>query len=117
VDAHQALERFRTEFDAKDPKAVAKLDRDRQYLTTLYDFPVEHRRHLGAGNAIESSFATVKLRARVTKGAGSKNAALCDGLQAARRRAGPLAAVQRHVGAITVFSPALITRIPQAGRA
>jgi putative transposase len=74
--ARQALERFREEFDAKYPKAVAKLDRDWAHLTAFYDFPAEHWRHLRTSNAIESSFATVKLRTRVTKGAGSKKAAL-----------------------------------------
>jgi len=74
--ARQALERFRDEFDAKYPKAVAKLDRDWQHLTAFYDFPAEHWRHLRTSNAIESSFATVKLSTRVTKGAGSKKAAL-----------------------------------------
>ena len=75
-DARQALERFREEFDAKYPKAVAKLDRDWTHLTAFYDFPAEHWRHLRTSNAIESTFATVKLRTRVTKGAGSKKAAL-----------------------------------------
>jgi putative transposase len=74
--ARQARERFRTEFDAKYPKAVAKLDKDWAHLTAFYDFPAEHWRHLRTSNAIESSFATVKLRTRVTKGAGSKKAAL-----------------------------------------
>ena len=76
ADAGKALERLREEFDAKYPKAVAKLDRDWQHLTAFYDFPAEHWRHLRTSNAIESSFATVKLRTRVTKGAGSKKAAL-----------------------------------------
>jgi putative transposase len=75
-DAGGALERFRLEFDAKYPKAVAKLDNDWAHLTAFYDFPAEHWRHLRTSNAIESSFATVKLRTRVTKGAGSKKAAL-----------------------------------------
>jgi transposase-like protein len=75
-DAGAALERFRTEFDAKYPKATAKLDRDWTQLTTFYDFPAEHWRHLRTTNPIESSFATVKLRTRVTKGAGSRKAAL-----------------------------------------
>ena len=88
-------ERFREQFDAKYPKAVAKLDKDWAHLTAFYDFPAEHWRHLRTTNAIESSFATVKLRTRVTKGAGSKKAALGDGLQAARRRPGTLAALQR----------------------
>jgi putative transposase len=76
ADAALALERFRDEFAAKYPKAVAKLDRDWKHLTAFYDFPAEHWRHLRTSNAIESSFATVKLRTRVTKGAGSKKAAL-----------------------------------------
>ena len=53
-----------------------KLDRDWKHLTAFYDFPAEYWRHLRTSNAIESSFATVKLRTRVTKGAGSKKAAL-----------------------------------------
>ena len=76
AEARQARERFRTEFDAKYPKAVAKLDKDWAHLTAFYEFPAEHWRHLRTSNAIESSFATVKLRTRVTKGAGSKKAAL-----------------------------------------
>ncbi len=76
ADAHAARERLRSEFDAKYPKAVAKLDKDWAALVAFYDFPAEHWRHLRTTNPIESSFATVKLRTRVTKGAGSKHAAL-----------------------------------------
>jgi transposase-like protein len=76
ADAKAALERFREEFDAKYPKAVAKLDRGWDALTAFFDFPAEHWRHLRTTNPIESSFATVKLRTRVTKGAGNKTAAL-----------------------------------------
>ena len=76
AEAGHARQRLREEFDAKYPKALAKLDRDWQHLTAFYDFPAEHWRHLRTSNAIESSFATVKLRTRVTKGAGSKKAAL-----------------------------------------
>ena len=76
ADARKALERFRDEFDAKYPKAVAKLDKDWDALTAFFDFPAEHWRHLRTTNPIESSFATVKLRTKVTKGAGSKKAAL-----------------------------------------
>jgi len=76
ADARKALERFRGEFDAKYPKAVSKLDKDWEQLTAFYDFPAEHWRHLRTTNPIESSFATVKLRTKVTKGAGSKKAAL-----------------------------------------
>jgi putative transposase len=76
AEAGHARQRLREEFDAKYPKATAKLDRDWQHLTAFYDFPAEHWRHVRTSNAIESSFATVKLRTRVTKGAGSKKAAL-----------------------------------------
>jgi len=76
ADAENALQRFRTAFDAKYPKAVAKLDKDWTHLIAFMDFPAEHWRHLRTTNPIESSFATVKLRTRVTKGAGSKKAAL-----------------------------------------
>jgi putative transposase len=69
--AGHARQRLREEFVAKCPKASSKLDRDWQHLTAFYDFPAEHRRHLRTSNAIESSFAIVKLRTRVTRGAGS----------------------------------------------
>src|SRR4051795_7566988 len=74
--ARQAREAFRSEFAAKYPKAMGKLDRDWKQLTAFYAFPAEHWRHLRTTNPIESSFATVKLRTKVTKGAGSKAAAL-----------------------------------------
>jgi transposase-like protein len=89
AEARKALERFRDEFDAKYPKAVAKLDKDWDALTAFYDFPAEHWRHLRTTNPIESSFATVKLRTKVTKGAGSKKAALAMAyklLDAAQKR-------------------------------
>jgi putative transposase len=76
AEAGHARQRLREEFDAKYPKALSKLDRDWQHLTAFYDFPAEHWRHIRTSNAIESSFATVKLRTNVTKGAGSKKAAL-----------------------------------------
>jgi transposase-like protein len=75
-DATRALGVFREEYGAKYPKALAKLDRDWTPLTAFYDYPAEHWRHLRTTNPIESSFATVRLRTRVTKGAGSKAAAL-----------------------------------------
>jgi putative transposase len=76
ADARQALEEFRRAWEAKYPKAWAKLAKDRDVLLSFYDFPAEHWRHLRTTNPIESSFATVKLRTRITKGAGSKAAAL-----------------------------------------
>ena len=76
ADAERAREAFRSELQSKYPKAYAKLERDWQALTAFYDFPAEHWRHVRTTNPIESSFATVKLRTRVTKGAGSREAAL-----------------------------------------
>ena len=76
ADAERALAAFQAEFQAKYPKASEKLERDFTALTAFYDFPAEHRRHIRTSNPIESSFATVKLRTRVTKGAGSRQAAL-----------------------------------------
>jgi transposase-like protein len=55
---------------------VASLRRDQAQLLTFYDFPAEHWRHLRTTNIIESPFATVRLRQRVTKGAGSRTKAL-----------------------------------------
>jgi hypothetical protein len=48
-------------------KAVAKIV-DLDVLTAFYDYPAEHWIHLRATNPIESTFATVRLRTRVTKG-------------------------------------------------
>ncbi len=76
ADALSARQKFAAEFDAKYPKAVVKLEKDWEQLTAFYAFPAEHWRHLRTTNPIESSFATVKLRTKVTKGAGSKKAAL-----------------------------------------
>ena len=75
-DAKLALEVFCEEYGTKYSKALAKLDRDWVPLTAFYDYPAEHWRHLRTTNPIESAFSTVRLRTRVTKGAGSKTAAL-----------------------------------------
>ncbi|MEZ4647310.1 MAG: IS256 family transposase [Candidatus Eisenbacteria bacterium] len=75
-DAEACLVSFEEEFGAKYPKAVASLRRDEELLLTFYDFPAEHWRHIRSTNAIESSFATVRLRTRVTKGAGTRSRAL-----------------------------------------
>jgi putative transposase len=76
TDAEAGIDAFAAEYDAKYPKAVASLRRDQAQLLTFYDFPAEHWRHLRTTNIIESPFATVRLRQRVTKGAGSRTKAL-----------------------------------------
>ncbi len=75
-DAKSEIDRFDEEFGAKYPKAVASLRRDEESLLSFYDFPAEHWQHIRSTNAIESSFATVRLRTRVTKGAGTRGRAL-----------------------------------------
>jgi putative transposase len=63
-------------YGAKWPKAVAKITNDLDVLLTFYDFPGEHWIHLPTTNPIESTFATVRLRQRVTKGPGSRAAGI-----------------------------------------
>jgi transposase-like protein len=70
--AEEAITCFEANYGAKYPKAVASLRRDEAELLTFFDFPAEHWVHLRTANAIESPFATVRLRQRVTKGAGSR---------------------------------------------
>jgi putative transposase len=61
---------------ARFPKAIASLVENRDRLLTFFAFPADHWKHLRTTNPIESTFATVKLRQRVTKGAGSRAAGL-----------------------------------------
>jgi transposase-like protein len=79
--AQQAIERFEADYGAKYPKAVASLRRDEDELLAFFDFPAEHWLHLRTGNVIESPFATVRLRQRVTKGAGSRQKGLLMAFQ------------------------------------
>ena len=74
--AHQAFDLFVASYEAKYPKAVECLSKDREALLTFYDFPAEHWVHLRTTNPIESTFATVRLRHRRTKGNGSRQACL-----------------------------------------
>jgi putative transposase len=76
ADANAALAAFATEYRAKYPKAVASLERDQDKLFTFFDFPAEHWIHLRTTNPVESPFSTVRLRQRVTKGAGSRTKGL-----------------------------------------
>jgi len=76
ADAEEAFDLFVTTFEAKYPKAVACLAKDRDVLLAFYDFPAEQWIHLRTTNPIESTFATVRLRHRRTKGSGSRVACL-----------------------------------------
>ena len=65
---------FKAAYGAKFGKAVAKITDDLEVLLAFYDYPAEHWIHLRTTNPIESTFATVRLRTRVTKGPGSRAA-------------------------------------------
>jgi transposase-like protein len=74
--AQRAIQRFAPDYGAKWPRAVAKITDDAEELLCFFDFPAEHWVHLKTSNPIESTFSTVRLRTRVTKGPGSKAAGL-----------------------------------------
>ncbi len=76
AEAEKASDLFGTTFEAKYPKATACLAEDREVLLAFYDFPAEHWVHIRTTNPIESTFATVRLRTRRTKGCGSRIACL-----------------------------------------
>jgi putative transposase len=74
--AQRAIQVFSRDYGVKWPKAVAKVVDDAEELLCFFDFPAEHWLHLKTSNPIESTFASVRLRTRVTKGPGSKAAGL-----------------------------------------
>ena len=74
--AQVAVKAFAVAFGAKYPKVVAKIVDDLDVLLEFYHYPAEHWIHLRTTNPIESTFATVRLRTKVTKGPGSRAAGL-----------------------------------------
>jgi transposase-like protein len=70
--ARAAANVFAADYGTKWPKAAAKITDDLDVLLAFYDYRAEHRIHLHTTNPIESAFATVRLRQRVTKGPGSR---------------------------------------------
>ena len=71
-----AARSFEAAYGAKFPKAAEKITSDLGQLLAFYDYPAEHWVHLRTTNPIESTFATVRLRTKVTKGPGSRAAGL-----------------------------------------
>jgi len=69
--ARARYQEFITRYQAKYPNAVACLCRDEATLFTFYQFPAEHWQHIRTTNAIESTFATVRLRTHKTRGHGT----------------------------------------------
>jgi putative transposase len=74
--AQVAIKAFEIDYGAKYPKAVAKIIDDADVLLQFYKYPAEHWIHLRTTNPIESTFATVRLRTKVTKGPGSRAAGI-----------------------------------------
>ena len=87
--ARTAVTAFAEAYGVKFPKAVKKITDDVDELLAFYDYPGAHWVHLRTTNPIESTFATVRHRQKVTKGPGSKAAGLAMAfklLQAAQDR-------------------------------
>lgn len=73
--ANKSKEIFEKTFNDKYEKSVKCLTKDWDKLTTFFGFPAKHWTSLRTTNPIESSFATVKLRTKSTRGAGSSKTA------------------------------------------
>jgi transposase-like protein len=73
-EAEKAFDRFIEVLGAKHLQAAECLAKDRALMLAFYDFPAEHWRHISSANPIESTFATVRLRTKRTKGCGSADA-------------------------------------------
>jgi len=74
--ANQAFDNFLAKYQAKYEGACECLQKDREVLLAFYDFPAEHWKHLRTTNPIESTFATIRLRHRRTKGSGTRKTSL-----------------------------------------
>ena len=74
--AEKAFDTFLEKYELKYRNACECLKKDRDVLLTFYDFPAEHWAHLRTTNPIESTFATIRLRHRRTKGSGTRDASL-----------------------------------------
>jgi len=74
--ALDAVKAFEASYGAKFGKAVAKITDDLEVLLAFYDYPAEHWIHLRTTNPIESTFATVRHRTKITRGPGSRAAGL-----------------------------------------
>ena len=75
-NAEKAFDLFIETYKAKYPKAVQCLEKDREELLAFYDFPAEHWAHIRTSNPIESTFATVRLRTKKTRGCVSRKTIL-----------------------------------------
>jgi len=75
-DAEKAFDLFLKTYKAKYPKATQCLEKDREELLAFYDFPADHWVHIRTTNPIESTFSTVRLRTKKTRGCVSRTTIL-----------------------------------------
>ncbi|MCP4343278.1 MAG: hypothetical protein GY799_31485 [Desulfobulbaceae bacterium] len=67
-DAYEAFDIARTTYSAKYPRAMECLEKDKVEMLVFCVFPVPHWQHIQTSNPIESTFATVRLRTKKTRG-------------------------------------------------
>ena len=97
-DAEAAFDRFVELYGVKYDKAVACLQKDRDVLLAIYDFPAEHWKHLRTTNPIESTFAAVRHRTIRSKGRDVEQDRARHGVQARRWRTEPFVSSPRIKG-------------------
>jgi len=83
--AEEAYKEFVATYEARYPKAVECLTKDKERMFTFYNFPAEHWCHIRSTNPIESSFATIRHRTRQARGCYSRETLLCAFFKLARQ--------------------------------
>jgi putative transposase len=66
-NAEQAFGLFIKTYELKYPKATQCIEKGREELLAFYDFPADHWPHIRTTNPIESTFSTIRLRAKKTR--------------------------------------------------
>lgn len=94
--AEQAFNQFLEKYEAKYQSACDCLRKDREQLLAFYDFPAEHWGHLRTTNPIESTFSTIRLRHRKTKGNGTRRASLAMMFKLAQSASTKWKRLRRH---------------------
>ena len=75
--AETAYKDFIASYEAKYPKVIQCLTKDKEKLFSFYNFPAEHWCHIRSTNPIESTFATIQHRTRQARGCYSRETVLC----------------------------------------
>ena len=83
--ARETYRKFIQRYQDKYQKAVECLCKDEDSLFTFYQFPAQHWQHIRSTNVIESTFATVRLRTKKTRGHGTMNTTLAMVFKLAER--------------------------------